>query len=40
MNNAFSMVEPAYPGLSPRLGMGVCIYLDLFQDFLVLFFQW
>jgi hypothetical protein len=26
------VVEPAHPGSSPRLGMGVCIYLDLFQD--------
>jgi hypothetical protein len=30
----FPMVEPAHPSSSPRLGMGVCIYLDLFQDLL------
>ena len=28
----FRVVEPAHPGSSPRLGMGVRIYLDLFQD--------
>jgi hypothetical protein len=26
------VVEPAHPGSSSRLGMDVCIYLDLFQD--------
>jgi hypothetical protein len=36
----FSVVEPAHPGSSPRLGMDVCIYLNLFQDYPALFFQW
>jgi hypothetical protein len=26
----FLMVEPAHPGLSHRLGMSTCIFLDLF----------
>jgi hypothetical protein len=26
----FPMVESVHPGLSRRLGIGVCIYLDLF----------
>jgi hypothetical protein len=34
----FPVVKPAYLGLSPRFGMGVCIYLDLFQDYPALFF--
>jgi hypothetical protein len=29
----FSVVESAHPGSSSRFGMGVCIYLDLFQDY-------
>jgi hypothetical protein len=36
----FLVVEPTYPGLSPRLGTGVHIFLDLFQDLLALYFQW
>jgi hypothetical protein len=35
----FPVVEPAHPGSSPILGMDVCIYLDLFQDYPVLFFS-
>jgi hypothetical protein len=27
------VVEPAHLSLSPRLGMCICIYLDLFLDF-------
>jgi hypothetical protein len=26
------VVEPVHPGSNPRLGMDVCIHLDLFQD--------
>jgi hypothetical protein len=26
------VVEPVHPGSSPRPSMGVCIYLDLFQN--------
>jgi hypothetical protein len=29
----FRVVEPAHPSSSYRLGMGVFIYQDLFQDF-------
>jgi hypothetical protein len=28
---------PVHPCSSPRLGMGVCIFLDLFKDYLTLF---
>jgi len=34
----FLMLEPAHLGLSPRLGTGVRIFLDLFQDLTVLCF--
>ena len=36
----FLVVEPAHLGLSPRLGMGARIFLDLFQDLTALCFQW
>jgi hypothetical protein len=36
----FPVVELAHPGSSPRFGMSVCIYMDLFQDYPALFFQW
>jgi hypothetical protein len=36
----FLVVKPAHPGLSPRLDIGARIFLDLFQDLMVLFFQW
>jgi hypothetical protein len=29
----FPMVEPTHPSSSPRLGMKVRVYLDLFQNF-------
>ena len=35
----FLVVEPAHLGLSPRLGMGARIFLDLFQDLTALCFQ-
>ena len=34
------VVEPTYSGLSPRLGMGVRTFLDLFQYFPVLCVKW
>jgi hypothetical protein len=34
----FPVVEPANLDLSPRLGIGVCIYQNLFQDYPALFF--
>ena len=34
------VAEPAYPGSSPRLDTGACIFLYLFQDLTALFFQW
>jgi hypothetical protein len=35
----FPVVESVHPGVSLRLDMVVCIYLDLFQDYSALFFQ-
>jgi hypothetical protein len=34
------VVESVHTGLSPRLGMGAYIFLDLFQDLTLLCFQW
>jgi hypothetical protein len=36
----FLVVEPVHLGLSPRLGMGARIFLNLFQDLTALCFQW
>jgi hypothetical protein len=33
-NNEIPMVEPVHLSLSFRLSIHVCIYIDLFQDFL------
>jgi hypothetical protein len=35
----FLVVEPTHSNLNPRLSMGACIFLNLFQDYLALFFQ-
>jgi hypothetical protein len=35
----FPVVELAHLNSSPRFGMGVCMFLDLFQDYLTLFFH-
>ena len=34
------VVEPTHPGSSPRLGTGARTFLDLFQDFPVLYVKW
>jgi hypothetical protein len=36
----FLVVEPAHPGSSPRLGTGVRIFLNLFQNLTALCIQW
>jgi hypothetical protein len=36
----FLVVEPAHQGSSPRLGTGVRIFLDLFQDLPALCIKW
>jgi hypothetical protein len=35
----FSLVEPVHRNSSSRFGIGVCIYMNLIQDYSVLFFQ-
>jgi hypothetical protein len=36
----FLVVEPVHSGSSFTFSMGDCIYLDLFQYYSALFFQW